>query len=511
MPDISKIKLNGTVYDIKDTTARATPITITNTLVDGALIATINSTNIYAPNDVATSQNAGLMSAQDKDFLDSLNPNMEATLTNINSSEFQIINAKQSNALNMVLTAEPVIEQQIRTSNLLDVNVFTSGFYIGSNGQLASNTNDNVGDFIPVSPGDDIYYTGIIGPTNSSSINRRLHVYKADKTWIKQISFAASLRVGQSWSTHGTVPSNGAYIRVSWGVEDTNVMISVGAPDKYYPYYITPFGTISEATFAVGPTTDREDATEYSVTVPAAAGTQYGFSYNPILGKLYTSAGHIASYNGETLPGIWWSDRDTYAEGATPSIGAEVIYRLADEDIDEYNITPITIPLGQYVNYFFVDGGQLKELSYYAQTLAINHLTISDGVSFGSTNILESDVIAWNNAASTMDGKANLDSPEFVGSPLAPNPSQSTNTTRIATTAYVQTKMSNLAPYEATSKVTRNYSAGDYVYIASYGKLFKVTAAVASGASFTVNTDIIETTIADELKALQAAIAAIQT
>jgi hypothetical protein len=88
MPDISKIKLNGTVYDIKDPIARATPITITNTLADGALIATVGSTNIYAPNDVATDATNGLMSAQDKEFLDSLNPNMEATLTNINSSEF---------------------------------------------------------------------------------------------------------------------------------------------------------------------------------------------------------------------------------------------------------------------------------------------------------------------------------------------------------------------------------------------------------------------------------------
>jgi hypothetical protein len=34
----------------------------------------------------------------------------------------------------MVLTAEPVIEQQVRTSNILDVSVFTPGFYIGSNG-----------------------------------------------------------------------------------------------------------------------------------------------------------------------------------------------------------------------------------------------------------------------------------------------------------------------------------------------------------------------------------------
>ena len=511
MPDISKIKLNGTVYDIKDTTARATPITITNTLADGALIATVGNTNIYAPNDLATDSTDGLMSAQDKEFLDSLNPNMEATLTNINSSTFQIINAKQSNALSMVLTAEPVIEQQVRTSNILDVSVFTPGFYIGSNGQLSNNANDRVGDFIPVSPGDDIYYTGIIGPTNSSSINRRLHVYKADKTWIKQISFASSLRVGQSWSTHGTVPSNGAYIRVSWGVEDTNVMLSVGAPDKYWPYYITPFSAISQATFAVGPTTDREDATEYSVTVPAAASTQYGFSYNPILGKLYSSTGHIAAYNGETLPGIWWSDRDTYAEGTSPSTGAEVIYRLADEDIEEYDFTPMTIPLGQYVNYFFVDGGQLKELSYYAQTLAVNHLTVHDGISFGDTNILESDVIAWNNAAGIMDEKANIDSPVFTGNPMAPNASIGMNSIRIANTAYVQTKMANLAPFEAAGKASTNYSVGDYVYIASQGKLFKVTAATASGADLVAGTNIVATTVADELKELQAAIAAIQT
>jgi len=36
--------------------------------------------------------------------------------------------------------------------------------------------------------------------------------------------------------------------------------------------------------------------------VPAAAGDLYGFRYNPIAGKLYATTGHIASYNGETLP-----------------------------------------------------------------------------------------------------------------------------------------------------------------------------------------------------------------
>ena len=45
--------------------------------------------------------------------------------------------------------------------------------------------------------------------------------------------------------------------------------------------------------------------------------------------------GYIASYNGETLPSTWISDRDVYAEGTTPTTGAEVVYELA---------TPQTIP-----------------------------------------------------------------------------------------------------------------------------------------------------------------------
>ena len=472
MPYLSKVKLNGTVYNLKDSEVRV----------------------------LATSTNNGLMSAQDKEFLDSLNPNMAATLTDINSAEFQIINTKASNALNMEIAAEPIIQDRIRTNNLLDVDTFTPGFYIGSNGSLASNTNDHVGDFIPVSPGDDIYYTGTIGPTNSSSINRRLHVYKADKTWIKQISFAGNLKVGNNWSTHGTIPSNGAYVRVSWGVEDSNVMISIGAPTKYYPYYITPFTTISSASFAVGPTSDRSEATEYTITVPAAAGDQYGFSYNPIEGKLYSSTGHINSYNGETLPGIWWSDRDVYAEGAVPTVGAEVIYKLANEDIEEYDITPITIPLSQYVNYFFIDDGYLKTLSYYAQTLRVQHITIDNGISFGDTNILESDIIGWNNAANELALKANINSPEFTGSPLSTNPGVAVNNNRIATTAFVQTKMNNIAPLEPTAKASKNYSVNDYLFF--NGQMYKVTAAIASGANLAVGTNIVATSVAEELKLL---------
>ena len=79
-------------------------------------------------------------------------------------------------------------------------------------------------------------------------------------------------------------------------------MISVGAPTKYQPFYITPFEPISNASFQIASNEEYTDAVNYTITVPASAGDLYGFKYNPILGKLYATTGHIASYNGETLP-----------------------------------------------------------------------------------------------------------------------------------------------------------------------------------------------------------------
>ena len=162
MADLSKVKLNGVTYNFKDAQARADLL------------------NVSAP-PLATATNDGLMSAADKQMLDSMNPNISVTISDIYASETHIINAKQENMVDLEIIESPHISEQIRTSNLLNIDIFTPGFYIGSNGTLSSNANDHVGDFIPVSPGDDIYYTGVIGPTNSSSINRRLHVYDASQ------------------------------------------------------------------------------------------------------------------------------------------------------------------------------------------------------------------------------------------------------------------------------------------------------------------------------------------
>jgi hypothetical protein len=75
----------------------------------------------------------------------------------------------------------------------------------------------------------------------------------------------------------------------------------------------------------------------------------------------------------------------------------------------------MTIPLNEYNNYFFIENGMFLELSYYAATIAMDHLTIYSGMTFGNTNILETDVIGWNRAAELIDTKADINSPTFTG------------------------------------------------------------------------------------------------
>lgn len=86
MADLSKIKLNGIEYNIKDSIAR----------------------NAVAP-PLATQNSDGLLSSSDKRLLDGLNPNIAKTISNINNTELNIINAKQENILSLTMAAEPII------------------------------------------------------------------------------------------------------------------------------------------------------------------------------------------------------------------------------------------------------------------------------------------------------------------------------------------------------------------------------------------------------------------
>lgn len=77
--------------------------------------------------------------------------------------------------------------------------------------------------------------------------------------------------------------------------------------------------------------------TVYAYPVPFGQ-TIYGGTLDFVTGVLTQTWSYIASYNGETLPAEWVSDRDVYAAGTTPTTGAEVAYKLATPQ--EIQLTP---------------------------------------------------------------------------------------------------------------------------------------------------------------------------
>ena len=202
-------------------------------------------------------------------------------------------------------------------------------------------------------------------------------------------------------------PSDGSdstyYINVrangSWGVKDygngvivnyvtiTNIAITVAngyafpsggllfkpmirlatvTDSTFEPYSnICPISGWTEANIAVSPTTDAEDGTTYTIEFKDGDNplTVYGGTLDVTSGELTVTDAYITSYNGEALPSTWISDRDVYAEGATPTTGAEVVYELATPQT--YHLTPTQVRTLVGNNNIWVDTGNIIEGKYF--------------------------------------------------------------------------------------------------------------------------------------------------
>jgi hypothetical protein len=133
---------------------------------------------------------------------------------------------------------------------------------------------------------------------------------------------------------------------------------------SFEPYSnICPISGWDEAN--VSDVDDVDNPTVTQTTTITLPQTVYGAEVDVVNGVLKITDGYIASYNGETLPSTWISSMDEYAEGTSPTTGAEVCYELA---------TPTTIPLtpslikslnGQ--NNLSVDSGDVIEGEYFKE------------------------------------------------------------------------------------------------------------------------------------------------
>lgn len=101
----------------------------------------------------------------------------------------------------------------------------------------------------------------------------------------------------------------------------------------------------------------------YSVTF-ADHGTVYGGTVDLVSGKLTVEEwGNIASYNGENITEPWLSSMDVYSAGATPTTGAQVVYKLATPPL-EYALSPQQIETLQGENNVWSDAGEIS-LTFY--------------------------------------------------------------------------------------------------------------------------------------------------
>ena len=100
---------------------------------------------------------------------------------------------------------------------------------------------------------------------------------------------------------------------------------------------------------------------QYTLDFPR---TIYGAEWDVVGGELKQTDGYIASYNGESLPSTWISDRDVYASGTTPTTGAEVVYKLATPTT--INLSPLSIRMLQGVNNVYADCGEVLSGKYWA-------------------------------------------------------------------------------------------------------------------------------------------------
>ena len=127
----------------------------------------------------------------------------------------------------------------------------------------------------------------------------------------------------------------------------------------FYASGINTTATISNIQLELGstptPYESYQPGTTATLTLPE---TIYGGTVDAASGVESKTWGYIASYNGESLPGEWISDRDEYSAGTTPTTGAQVAYKLATpESFQASGNRPLSALPG--TNTLYTDGNSL--------------------------------------------------------------------------------------------------------------------------------------------------------
>lgn len=218
--------------------------------------------------------------------------------------------------------------------NLFDKNSISAGKNVNNQGVEVEVINSCCSDYIPVLPNTNYYAVKVkaVQTYYSSAI------YDKNKTFLRNVSLSgAGIQNGII-----NTGDDAAYIKINTNndnVSGTMLVFGNIAPSDYIPF--------------IGLTTT-------TISLPQ---TVYGGEVDVVNGILKITDGYIASYNGETLPSTWISSMDEYAEGTSPTTGAEVVYTLASSTT--VSLTPTLIKSLEGTNNLSVDSGEVIEGEYF--------------------------------------------------------------------------------------------------------------------------------------------------
>lgn len=351
--------------------AGATDVSISDTLAEGETLATITingtptaikGSNVDVDDEISSISENPVQNKVIYDFINNLLPEKTATGNPISISDASGFNAKSAK-----VTMLPIQDLHGYDSpwaggagkNLADKatelpsDITTT---VDNDGKLTLNgTTSNVlyirGAFN--CPDDTATYTWALFNSKAYSSGVEFSIRNADTS-----SAGGWARVNAVNKTFTFTPDGNPtlwQIQINRGLTFDNDVIAPmivkgsEAPTSFEPYSnICPISGRDSVDLVVS---DGESEGEtYTATFPS---TVYGGEYEFVSGKLSDEWVKIEEYDGETLPGEWISDRDVYAEGTTPTTGAQVVYKTTTT---ETTLTPQSISLNKGENVITTDG-----------------------------------------------------------------------------------------------------------------------------------------------------------
>lgn len=135
--------------------------------------------------------------------------------------------------------------------NLLNPATNITGYYITQGGSIISGDDAQYTDLIPVKAGGT-YVCSLVSGRNKGT--NRWHGYRANGTWVKQLaSVSATDQQGNKLVMTATIDSGISYVRLSYGIADTEAMVCLAdssnqiSADGYY------LGTVTSSTATTSP------------------------------------------------------------------------------------------------------------------------------------------------------------------------------------------------------------------------------------------------------------------